>query len=197
MNIVSNNCIGGRLYEVRNEQFANQFIWARILHSDFIYLINNFDNIDFSNVSFNLEYYKSKDYQNVICKLDNKISMHFTHYVYNENYETPYKKDLDVLYKNILEYSKDKYFNRLKRMSGKPIFVYSFNGVNSKSEEYIKRIHDVLKIKDKKIYIIAYKSVEINSEIPENIKIIYLDDDILNSTTANIAKNIKDFIKDE
>ena len=197
MNIICNNCIGGRLYEARNEQFSNQFIWAKILHNDFIYLINNFDNIDFSNISFSLEYYKSKEYQNVLCKMDNKISLHFTHYVYNENCDTPYKKDLDVLYKDILTYSKEKYFNRLSRMSGSPIFVYSFNNIQYSIDEYKKRIYDVLKIKDKKIYIIAYKSIEITDEIPDNVKVIYLNDDILNSTTATIAKNIKDFIKDE
>jgi len=108
MNIICNNCVGGRLYEVNNEQFTNPFIWERIDHNDFIYLIKNFNNINFYNTSFKLEYYKSVNYQNVLCIVDNKVPIHFTHYVYDEFTDIPTKRDLDILYKDILSYCKEK-----------------------------------------------------------------------------------------
>lgn len=197
MNIICNNCVGGRLYEIRKEQFSSPFIWERIEHSDFIYLIKNFEKINFTNAEFSLEYYKSKDYQNVLCKVDNKISIHFTHYVYDKETNTPTKRNLDILHKDITEYCKTKYFNRLNRMKDNPIFVYSLNRFHYSDEEYHKRIKDISLILDKNIYIITYESKQISIELPNNIKVIYVSDDVMNSTTAAIAKNIKDFIKDE
>ena len=196
MNIICNNCVGGRLYEVRKEQFSNPFIWERIEHSDFIYLIKNFEIIDFTNVKFSLEYYKSKDYQNVLCKVDNKISIHFTHYVYDNEIDTLTKRNLDILYKDIIKYCKEKYFTRLSRMNSNPIFVYSLNGFYYSDEEYNKRIKDISLILNKNIYIITYLSKQINIELPNNIKVVYVDDNIMNSTTAAIAKNIENNIID-
>jgi len=194
MNIVCNNCVGGRLYESIKEQFSSPFIWERIEHADFMYLIKNFKNINFKNTEFSLEYYKSKDYQNVLCRVDNKISIHFTHYVYDKDTENPTKRNLDILYKDILTYCKSKYLTRLSRMVDDPIFVYSLNGFKFSDEEYNKRIKDVSLINDKCIYLITYESKPINIDLPNNIKVIYVKDEIMDSTTAAVAKYIKNII---
>jgi len=75
-------------------------------------------------------------------------------------------------------------------MKDSPIFVYSFNGIGGDNNEYLKRIKDISLIDDKQIYIITYISKKIKIKLPNNINVIYVDDDIMNSTTANIAKNI-------
>lgn len=40
-NIICNNCIGARMYEVNNMQFPNLFMWNAINCLDFIKLIEN------------------------------------------------------------------------------------------------------------------------------------------------------------
>lgn len=189
MNIICNNCVGARIYEVNGVQFNNPFMWAITEHKHFINLIKNFENIDFSNVCFNLEYYKYKDKQNVFCNIDNTIPTHFTHYIYDNNFSNPTKFGLDIMCESILKYSSDKYFGRLSRMCNEPIFVYSFNGFRFSDEEYEKRFNDILEIEHKPIYIIGYVSKKKNFIIPSNIKVIYLEDSIINGTTGSVAKN--------
>ena len=47
-NIICNNCIGARLYEVSNLEFPNPVMWCATYYEDFIYFIKNYDNIDLS-----------------------------------------------------------------------------------------------------------------------------------------------------
>lgn len=51
MNIICNNCVGARLYEVQHKQFVNPFTWCIIPIDDFMNLILHFDEIDFINDS--------------------------------------------------------------------------------------------------------------------------------------------------
>lgn len=189
MNIICNNCVGARLYETTGVQFNNPFMWSRTEHKHFINLVKNFEGIDLSNVEFSLEYYNHKDKQNVHCDIDGKIQTHFTHYIQDNNASEPTKSGPDIMYENILKYSNEKYFSRLSRMNESPIFVYSFNGFKFSDEEYTKRFNDILEIKDKPIHILAYKSKGERDNIPNHIKVIYLDDAILNGTTGSVAKN--------
>lgn len=189
MNIICNNCVGARLYETTGVQFNNPFMWSITEHKHYINLVKKFESINFSNVKFSLEYYNYKDRQNVFCNIDDTIQTHFTHYIYDTNLSEPTKRGLDIMYENILKYTNEKYFSRLSRMNESPIFVYSFNGFKFSDEEYAKRFNDILKIKDKPIHILAYKSKGERDNISNNIKVIYLDDAILNGTTGSVAKN--------
>ena len=48
-NIIANNCIGGFLYKFSNKQFPNPFIWTSMYFEDFLFLIQNYDKINFDD----------------------------------------------------------------------------------------------------------------------------------------------------
>lgn len=118
MNIISNNCTGGFIYQtILKSEFQNPFIWCRILPDDFIFLLKNKEKINFNNISLEktakeLEENKPIFYINV----DDKINLYYTHYWFNKRYDKPYKENNEIKYNKIWEYIVDKYFDRLKRM---------------------------------------------------------------------------------
>ena len=116
MNIICNNCVGARLYEVTKQQFPNPFMWMSINSDDFIYLVQNYDIIDFNNPTFELEKYKLNAYQTVLITLNNKVKLHYIHYIQDDSKNEPVKElNTNILYKDILQYVKNKWFNRLNR----------------------------------------------------------------------------------
>ena len=195
MNIIANNCVGGRLYQVRNTKFQNPFVWTRIVHDQFIYLIKNYDNIDWTHPSFGLNNIKSPNYMNAYCKVNDKLSLHYTHYVYDENEHEPTKIGLDVKYDKIIDYTKEKYWKRLEKMkkAGRPIYIYSFNAFADTNERYFSRIKDLFDLKPD-IYVIAFKSKQITFELPKHIKPIYLTDEEMKASTGSIAHKINEFV---
>ena len=48
-NVISSNCIGGYYFRELNLTAKNPFIWTSIKLSNFITLIENYNDIDFSN----------------------------------------------------------------------------------------------------------------------------------------------------
>lgn len=191
MNIISNNCLGARLYEVQKLQFLNPFMWCRLYIDDFINLVNDYDNIDFSNVVFDIEF--RLNHNCVKCTLDDKITVHFGHYVYDENQMTPIKSpnNTDIIYSNILEYARTKWFSRLNRTTEQPLFLYSFNNMQPNTVEYRKQLDKLLSITDKPLIIILHECVDVSSiNIPKNIKILSLDDKTFSLTGTLLAKEI-------
>ena len=55
MNLIANNCVGARLYEVTEQQFPNPFMWMTIPIDNYIDLMENYDSIDLNNPKFELE----------------------------------------------------------------------------------------------------------------------------------------------
>lgn len=45
MNIISNNCVGGFLYNIRKEKYKNPFIWMRVTGESLKRLIKEIMNI--------------------------------------------------------------------------------------------------------------------------------------------------------
>ena len=91
MNIICNNCVGARLYEVTKQQFPNPLMWMAIDYDDYIKLIENYDTIDLSNPKFELETYKGNNYKSVLITLNNDIKLHYIHYIQDDTKETPVK----------------------------------------------------------------------------------------------------------
>lgn len=192
MNIISNNCIGAALYRVNDIKFCNPFSWGGLDIDDFIFLVNNYDFIDFNKVSFSLENRFGHKEKSVLCKIDNKIDYHFSHYRYRED-STPTIEKYTVNYKDIIKYSKEKYFSRLNRTKEKPTFIYSFNLLNPNDNLYLEIFNKLLSI-DKDLIIVLHKSVDIsNTFIKKNIRVIQLEDKYMvidSFTVANELKNI-------
>lgn len=115
MNLIANNCVGARLYEVTEQQFPNPFMWMTIPLNDYIDLMENYDSIDLNNPKFELEVYKQNPYKTVLVTLNNRIKLHFIHYIQDDKKETPVKEmNTNIVYKDILSYFKTKWFRRVK-----------------------------------------------------------------------------------
>ena len=137
-NIISNNCVAGRYYELCKQQFPNQFMWNLIKLSDFIKIIKNYDNIDFNNIQLlftNNEMHKdhSNDKCSTIILNDINTKVYFIHHHYCEDHKS--KKvnrincnvEYEITGYDILTYIKNKWITRLRRNiknNIKPIFVY-------------------------------------------------------------------------
>ena len=174
MNIISNNCLAGLIYHEIKQIYPNQFIFVGIDLDDFIYLIENYNNINFSNVNFDLEYRLSKTYKSVVAIVDNKIKIHFSHYQEDKTKDkiTKYDDSYNVYYKNIIDYAKNKWFERLKRNNNKPTFLYSFNSLDPNSNEYYEILNRLFSIKkESELTIIIHDDVVLNN-VPDNIKVI-------------------------
>lgn len=118
LNIISHNCVGGRIYQEKNEEYANPFMWCVIPPKDFYYLYTHYDEIDYSKIKM------EKDKTDFKITVDDKFMFYYVHYKYSKTAKTPtLKSGIDVYYEKIEEYIKEKYFARLKRMKGKPLFI--------------------------------------------------------------------------
>ena len=150
MNIICNNCVGARLYEVTNQQFPNPFMWSAIKWKDFIKLVSNFEKFDFNNPTFELETYLNNEYQTVLVILNNNVKIHYIYYIQDDTKETPVKENsTNILYKDILSYAKKKWFKRLNRSLEEPTFIFSFNYMKPDSEKYMRVFKELLKINKK------------------------------------------------
>ena len=123
MNIISNACFSGRYYQRKHMEFNNPFIWNQILPNDFIYLISNYQTINFANYTISpSNFFVRNGNKPKIPKyiykvtVDNKIDAHFVHYRYDKNANTPKIVGVDVYYSKIAEYVEAKYQARLARM---------------------------------------------------------------------------------
>lgn len=173
MNLIGNNCVSGAIYKLNNIQYNNPFFWCNIYHNDFMYLIKNYDNINFTNFYCSLEdYYDFVKTTNV--NIDNKINLHYLHYrLSNDDLK---REGINVFSKNIIEYTKEKYIVRLNRKSTEePIFLYSFSGIKEDFENYDDFLKEILEITDKKIIILIHPNKIKNYIIPSNIKIIEIN----------------------
>ena len=193
MNLIANNCVGARLYEVTKQQFPNPFMWMTIPIDNYIDLMENYDSIDLNNPKFELELYKQNPYKTVLVTLNNRIKLHFIHYIQDDTKETPVKElNTNIVYKDILPYFKTKWFRRMKRNTETPVFLYSFN--YSKKYTYGKTLNQLLNVKTKyKLIILVHKGIKYTNT-NKNIKIIECDDSIMELNGSSLAKKIKNMI---
>lgn len=119
MNLITSNCTGAFVYRDLGTFYNNPFMWSLIYFDDFLYLINNFDSIDFENISVSLEQFeediKPPRPKSILVNIDNKLTVHYIHNLYLGDE------------KRLLEEFKEKYNRRLARMykdKEEPLFMY-------------------------------------------------------------------------
>lgn len=118
LNIISHNCIGARIYQLKGMEYENPFMWCIVPPEDFWYLYNNYDSINFKNIRL------TKVRNDYVVVVDEKIRIFYIHYRYDEKCKTPtqrIKDGVDVYYNKIEDYILEKYNKRLERMLNKPI----------------------------------------------------------------------------
>lgn len=189
MNIICNNCIGARLYEVTNQQFPNPFMWMTIELDTFIEIIKNFDKINFNNVKFKIEEINNNN--SLLVILDNIYKLHYIHYIQDKKYKKVTKESPNIFYNDIIKYGKIKWNKRLNRSKESPVFLISFNNYDKVNDDYINNLNKILSIKDKNCILIIHDSYNIKSKINPNIKVIKLKDEQMKLTTGEIANLIK------
>lgn len=117
MTFIANDCVGGRMYELLNIKYNVPFCWSDIPFNDFIYIMNNLNNINFNNICVK-SVIDPKNYNTVSqIIVDGKIMLLYPHYIQNKKYNIPTKIDIDIFYKNANKYALEKYIARTNRMN--------------------------------------------------------------------------------
>jgi len=119
-NIISNNCVGARIYQLKKDVYETPFTWCLITPSDFLYIYENFESIDFKNAKV------GNDGRWYFMCVDGKVRIYYPHYRYDKNCKSPTKKgtdELNLYYCKIDDYITEKYKTRVLRMTGRPIFL--------------------------------------------------------------------------
>lgn len=118
MNIISNLCLGAFTYKLMNQEFNNPFMWSVLVRDDLIHLIENYDSINWFNVTIHsaseLDYIITKNIY--YLTVDNKFNIVYLHYVFSPECTSITTKGVNVYYNKIWEYIIEKYVTRVKRM---------------------------------------------------------------------------------
>ena len=200
MNIISNNCTGGFIYKkLLKTEYENPFIWCRLFNDEFLYLMQNYDNINFHNYEIGKHSNKLVNLTNPFyIKIDDKISINYTHYYFDINANKPAIIKTDFFYCKIWETILKNYEKRLLRMEGKPVFIfnddgdYSVFGTNKTWVDVVPQIIELATKIDNKIIIISNH----HSEIKENNLLILNSKNIFPPhNLENNEKKILEFLK--
>lgn len=128
-NIISHNCVGGRIYQRIEKEYGNPFMWCVIPPDDFYYLYTHYNEINFNNIKLEKE---GTDYKIIV---DEKVTVYYVHYKYKEDASTPIiRNGIDVYYNKMDKYVIDKYRSRLTRMKDKPLFIVTDREFFKKTE---------------------------------------------------------------
>ncbi len=120
MNLISNCCISGYIYQFLNQEFKNPFQWCFMEPTDLLWLMTHYNKLHFSSY----ELIKSTEHPNsYICVIDKAVKCKFIHYI--EDASTTFKiNNHNVKSNNIKSYIEQKYKERLSRMTEQPVFLY-------------------------------------------------------------------------
>jgi len=179
LNIICNNCVGGSIYRKLQIPYSNPFIWIGMNREDFIYLINHYDEIDFSKRKI-----IKTDFFRII--IDDKISMRFSHHIEDPNYDIPTRKEYgNIYYKDMMNYILDCYDKRLKRMKKDPIFIISDKKTQPENHnffagDYLKNINT------------KYRVIYCGAEDPkiDNIEFVKCDEQDVKKIASIIVSKI-------
>ena len=119
MNIIASNCVGARLYKITNQQFTNPFMWSIVLPKDFLFLIKNFNCINFNHITPTNVYWPEFNNNVPAIIVDNKIKVIFIHHKQDKNALQPIKHGIDLFYQDIFLYLINTWKRRVKRLSSK------------------------------------------------------------------------------
>lgn len=120
MNLISQNCLAEGLYKLLNTCYQNPFAGTVIAFDSMRYLIDNWDNIDFTNPKLILS-----DEHYPILILNDVCKIEYVHYIQNANFATPTRRGPNVYYRDVFALTHEKYQKRLNRMlnnAEQPVF---------------------------------------------------------------------------
>lgn len=166
MNIITQNCVGGRIYkDILKCPYSNPFIWTVIDFNSMQYLIENWGNINFLNYEL-----VKDDRWNFSIIIDKTVKLQLVHYKFNPNYSTPTRTGPgDISYNKIWEFITEHYETRVNRMlseKSEPIFCICNIGSIFKDSIYTE---DQLNILSKNKNVIIVRGQEKTSPLESAI----------------------------
>ena len=181
--LIGNDCAAGFIYrDIFKTQYYSPFIWSSLSYDLFLQVIENYDKLNFLNVTVG----NDKLLDDFYVLIDNKIKLRFSHCKFDKTINTPKIKGINVYYNKIWEYIFETYIKRTKRMISfkmDPIYILHFdkNYLDKFMNGDLKILNNLFKL-SKKILILTELSLPF--EETKNIKIINL------STTIPWCKDI-------
>lgn len=184
--VISSNCISGFWYkDIMKCKYEVPFIWSNIKLTDFIYLIKNFNTINFNKIKVAFsenEFLNNEGNKHLKVVVDDKISVYFTHYKQSQNaMEKPIIEGYNVVSSDIKKYAEDVWMNRVNRMSNnkKKVWVFwdDLPCTNTNLNEFIdlgeQFPNDIfilittksLRSENKNVYIVKKKSYKTNEHL--------------------------------
>jgi len=143
MNLISQNCLTGHIYNHYNIPYSNPFIWTVIDFNSMLTLIKNYTEINFN------DYELIKDDQwNFSIRICNSILVQYVHYKLDLSCNIPTTDKIgNIRYKHIWEYIIEKYETRLKRQlitNEKPHFcICNFKTIYSDAIYTEDQLHQI------------------------------------------------------
>lgn len=127
MTLITNNCLGGYIYQMLNMPYTSPFVWGRILIDDMCLIAEDLESINFDK--FEIYEMNSTRTKNVpgayTIKLENGAEIHFTHY-----------RDK--------QYTIDRFKERSKRIDyDNIVFTVMSTHIDLDTAESYKRLYDI------------------------------------------------------
>lgn len=190
-NVIVNDCIGGYLYRLAGVKFPNPFIWTAVGFESFLYLIQNYDSLDFEDFLI-VRHPTDKRLFNII--IADKVTVKCPHWLFDIKYNKPTRVDsVNIHYNRIWLYIADKYTSRLARMRKlgvKPVFIMDFKDWLYCDKDKLKILFDASDSISYPLYVLVpYK--EYDGYKVGNITMVY-DSDFNTHTTDYRAKKLWD-----
>lgn len=167
LNILSTTCTGARMMRAWCSKFNNPFVWGRMDSSSFFRLLSLYDTIDFYNAEFKL----TLDNYVSVC-IDNVVTFEYIHNKYSEKEEEIIDSG-NVYSKHIVNYTKERYFKRLKNMTNNLNKIAVFDLFNEKRNPHkmLLKMYDRIPFDGKKIAVLP--EVDKDIKISASIQCIY------------------------
>lgn len=124
--VVGTNCCAANFYHnYLNTPFYSPFIWSVVPYKSIITLLNSWESIDWGDIELAPNPVRPLT---VTITISNSIQIHYVHYFYSPQHNTPYSKGASIFYQHIFDYTLKKYTERVKRMlnygeMASPVFI--------------------------------------------------------------------------
>lgn len=112
--VIGTNCCAANFYHnYLNTPFYSPFIWSVVPYESIIKLLNSWESVDWSDIELSPNPVRPLT---VTITINHLIQIHYVHYFYSQQHNTPYSKGASIFYRHIFDYTLNKYIERVKRM---------------------------------------------------------------------------------
>ena len=179
MFIIPTDCVGGHLYKYLKQPHNHPFFWCVIEPLDMLNLINNWETLNFNNITIELsskwnEWSTAKNTFDII--IDNSIRVHYVHNKLSMKDNVIRIHGGDTYYRYAYKLTYENYIRRLQRMrlEKKPTFLICENKSFGYTADTLSKI---CKSCDKSITCLTDKRIEHKN----NTTLITIDSKIINT----------------